>query len=134
MPKRIVLFLSVLSLAASAFAPSVFAVDPAIKKQLEKLDPATRLEQSCDTEAMSRINKDATGFKPDKVIAYTFKDPVPSDDRLEAPGAVFRSKGDWYHLSYSCITGPQHINVRDLEYKIGDKVPRDKWTKYYLYD
>jgi hypothetical protein len=65
--------------------PTAFAVDPAIKKQLEKLDPATRLEQSCDTEAMSRINKDETGYKPDKVIAYTFKDPVPSDDRLEAP-------------------------------------------------
>jgi hypothetical protein len=134
MPKRIALVLTALSLAAPAFAPTAFAVDPAIKKQLEKLDPATRLGQSCDTEAMSRINKDATGYKPDKVIAYTFKDPVPSDDRLEAPGAVFRSRGDWYHLSYSCITGPQHINVRELSYQIGDKVPRDKWTKYYLYD
>ena len=129
MPKRLVLLLSAFSLAFPAFA-----VDPAIKKQLEKLDPATRLEQSCDTEAMSRINKDETGYKPDKVIAYTFKDPVPSDDRLEAPGAVFRSKGDWYHLSYNCITGPQHINVRELNYEIGEKVPREKWDKYYLYD
>ena len=129
MPKCLILSLSILSLASSAFA-----VDPAIKKQLEKLDPATRLEQSCDTEAMSRINKDKTGFNPDKVIAYTFKDPVPSDDRLVAPGAVFRSKGVWYHLSYTCITGPQHINVRELQYKIGDKVPKESWTKYYLYD
>ena len=134
MPKRIALVLTALSLAASAFAPTAFAVDPAIKKQLEKLDPATRLEQSCDTELMSRINKDDTGYKPDKVIAYTFKDPIPGDDRLEAPGAVFRSKGDWYHLSYNCITGPQHINARELSYTIGDKVPRDTWTKYYLYD
>ncbi len=129
MPKRLVLLLSAFSLAVPAFA-----VDPAIKKQLEKLDPATRLEQSCDTEAMSRINKDDTGFKPDKVIAYTFKDPIPSDDKLDAPGAVFRSKGDWYHLSYTCITGPQHMNVRELDYKIGEKVPREKWEKYYLYD
>lgn len=129
MPKRLVLLLSAFSLAVPALA-----VDPAIKKQLEKLDPATRLEQSCDTEAMSRINKDETGYKPDKVIAYTFKDPVPSDDKLEAPGAVFRSKGDWYHLSYTCITGPQHMNVRELSYKIGEKVPREKWEKYYLYD
>ena len=129
MPKHLLLLLSAFSLAFPAFA-----VDPAIKKQLEKLDPATRLEQSCDTEAMSRINKDETGYKPDKVIAYTFKDPVPSDDRLQAPGAVFRSKGDWYHLSYNCITGPQHINVRELNYQIGDKVPREKWDKYYLYD
>ena len=48
MPKRLVLFMSLAALAAS----SALAVDPAIKKQLEKLDPATRLEQSCDTEAM----------------------------------------------------------------------------------
>ncbi|WP_455874976.1 DUF930 domain-containing protein [Rhizobium yanglingense] len=124
----------VLSLCLVSFASCAFAVDPAIKKQLEKLDPATRLEQSCDTEAMSRINKDKTGFKPDKVIAYTFKDPIPSDDKLEAPGAVFRSQGDWYHLSYTCITGPQHINVRELQYEIGEKVPREKWSTYYLYD
>ncbi|CAN7210257.1 DUF930 domain-containing protein [Rhizobium sp. LjRoot258] len=129
MPKRLVLLLSAFSLAVPAFA-----VDPAIKKQLEKLDPATRLEQSCDTEAMSRINKDDTGYRPDKVIAYTFKDPVPSDNKLDAPGAVFRSKGDWYHLSYTCITGPQHMNVRALDYKIGEKVPKEKWEKYYLYD
>jgi hypothetical protein len=129
MLKYLVLSASLLSVASSAVA-----VDPAIKKQLEKLDPATRLEQSCDTEAMSRINKDKTGFNPDKVIAYTFKDPILSDDRLEAPGAVFRSKGDWYHLSYSCITGPKHINVRELQYEIGKKVPKDTWTKYYLYD
>ncbi|CDM56886.1 hypothetical protein J2W42_001670 [Rhizobium tibeticum] len=129
MPKRLVLLLSAFSLAVPAFA-----VDPAIKKQLEKLDPATRLEQSCDTEAMSRINKDDTGYRPDKVIAYTFKDPVPSDNKLDAPGAVFRSKGDWYHLSYTCITGPQHMNVRELDYKIGEKVPKEKWEKYYLYD
>ncbi|WP_064681946.1 DUF930 domain-containing protein [Rhizobium bangladeshense] len=129
MPKRLLLLVSLAGLAAPAFA-----VDPAIKKQLEKLDPATRLEQSCDTEAMSRITKDSTGFKPDKVIAYTFKDPIAGDNSLQAPGAVFRSKGDWYHLSFTCITGPQHLNVRQLDYQIGEKVPREKWDKYYLYD
>ncbi len=56
MPKRLVLFVSLASLAAPAFA-----VDPAIKKQLEKLDPSTRLEQSCDTEAMSRITSNSRG-------------------------------------------------------------------------
>ncbi|WP_454848637.1 DUF930 domain-containing protein [Rhizobium binxianense] len=134
MPKRLILFVPFLSIAILGLSAPAFSVDPAIKKQLEKLDPSTRLEQSCDTEAMSRINKDNTGFRPDKVIAYTFKDPIESDNSLQAPGAVFRSKGDWYHLSYNCMTGPQHINVRKLQYQIGEKVPRDKWNKYYLYD
>ena len=126
-------FIAILVPLAS-IATSAFAVDATMKKELEKLDPSERMEQNCDAEAMKRIGTEKTGFKPDKVIAYTFGDPNMAPDSMNAPGAVFRSKGDWYHLSYTCITGPQHINVRDLKYKIGDKVPKDKWTKYYLYD
>src|SRR5580765_5769829 len=93
-------------LPALCLATSSFAVDPAIKKQLEKLDPSERMEQSCDTEAMKRIAEQKDGYKPDKVIAYTFKDPDMGENTVKAPGAVFRSKGDWYHLTYDCETGP----------------------------
>src|ERR1700712_1320454 len=129
MLKLIAVFLPALSLATSAFA-----VDAAIKKQLEKLDPSERMEQSCDTEAMKRIADQKAGFKPDKVIAYTFSDPDMGENTIKAPGAVFRSKGDWYHLTYDCETGPQHINVRSLSYEIGSKVPKDDWGPHYLYD
>lgn len=115
-------------------ATSSFAFDPKIKQQLEKLDPATRLEQACDTEAMRQIGRDKNGFKPDKVIAYTFGDTVPAYDSLKAPGAVFRSKGEWYHLSYHCVTGPEHLSVKSLDYKVGSIVPHEKWDKYYLYN
>jgi hypothetical protein len=126
-------FIAILVPLAS-IATSAFAVDATMKKELEKLDPSERMEQTCDAEAMKRIGTEKTGFKPDKVIAYTFGDPNMAPDSINAAGAVFRSKGDWYHLSYKCTTGPQHIHVRDLSYEIGDKVPRDSWQKYYLYD
>jgi hypothetical protein len=119
---------------ALCIATSSFAIDATIKKQLQKLDPSERMEQSCDTEAMRKIGADKNGFRPDKVIAYTFSDPDMGENSIHAPGAVFRSRGDWYHLTYNCVTGPKHINVRSLDYKIGEKVPREKWTKYYLYD
>ena len=67
-------------LPAALMAVSAFAVDPAIKKQLQKLDPEERLEQSCDTEAMKRIAQEKTGFRPDKVIAYTFHDPALGEE------------------------------------------------------
>ncbi|MFS8044710.1 DUF930 domain-containing protein [Rhizobium sp. BR 314] len=118
----------------AAVANSAFAVDPAMKKQLEKLDPSERMEQACDAEAMKRIGTEKTGFKPDKVIAYTFGDPAMNPDSMDAPGAVFRSKGDWYHLSYNCVTGPKHIHVRELSYQIGEKVPREAWQEHYLYN
>ncbi|MGO4440535.1 DUF930 domain-containing protein [Rhizobium sp. RAF56] len=121
-------------LPAALMAVSAFAVDPAIKKQLQKLDPEERLEQSCDTEAMKRIAQEKTGFRPDKVIAYTFHDPALGEDSIKAPGAVFRSGGDWYHLSYDCVTGPKHMNVRSLSFEIGQKVPREEWAEHYLYD
>ncbi|MDI7861309.1 DUF930 domain-containing protein [Rhizobiaceae bacterium n13] len=115
-------------------ASPVLALDKSIVSQLQKLDPETRLEQRCDTEALDRIAKGGKGFKPDKVIAYTFSDPVHGNNSIEAPGAVFRSKGEWYRLSYSCKTGPKHIKVQDFDYKVGKQVPRDKWEEYYLYD
>lgn len=110
------------------------AVDDRIKAQLLKLDPRTRLEQACDTEAMIRIRTDGGQFHPDKVIAYTFRDPSYDKDTIKAPGAVFRSRGEWYHLSFTCQAGPQHLNVRQLDYEIGSKVARSNWEKYFLYD
>ncbi|MBL0370553.1 DUF930 domain-containing protein [Rhizobium sp. KVB221] len=111
-----------------------FAVDGKLKAQLLKLDPKTRLEQACDTEAMFRIKADDNPYQPDKVIAYTFKDPVYGKDWIEAPGAVFRSHGDWYRLSFKCHTGPQNLDVVALDYKIGEKISRESWGEYYLYD
>lgn len=110
------------------------AVDAGIKQQLLKLDPQTRLEQACDTEAMIRIRSEEHGFQPDKVVAYTFRDPVYGEDSIKAPGAVFRSKGEWYHLSFVCRTGPRHVHVRDLDYEIGGKVARANWSRYFLYE
>jgi hypothetical protein len=126
-------FIAIL-LPLASIATSALAVDATMKKELEKLDPSERMEQACDAEAMKRIGTEKTGFKPDKVIAYTFGDPNMAPDSINAPGAVFRSKGDWYHLAYKCTTGPEHVDVRNLSYQIGDKVPRDAWQKYYLYD
>lgn len=109
------------------------ARDSSIKQQLLKLDPKTRLEQACDTEAMIRIKADGD-YRPDKVIAYTFRDPVYGADSIRAPGAVFRSKGEWYHLSYDCQTGPRHVHVRDFAYQVGDRIARENWVRYFLYD
>lgn len=117
------------------FLPSQsHALDAKLKAQLLKLDPKTRLEQACDTEAMIRIKNDDNPYRPDKVIAYTFKDPTYGANSLNAPGAVFRSKGEWYHLSYRCRTDAENLSVQKLTVKIGAKVSRANWDKYYLYD
>jgi len=124
-----------LSLVAFAllFVSTAHALDDRVVRQLGALAPDERREQRCDIEAMDQIRKEGE-FRPDKVIAYTFSDPIENGNSVRAPGAVFRSRGDWYRLKYECETGDKGLKVMSFDYKIGSKVPRTQWEKYYLYD
>lgn len=116
-------------------APAAMALDNArLNRQLMRLDPQTRLEQTCDTEVMRQINREHRDFNVDKVIAYTFKDPATVKNALKAPGAVLRSHGDWYRLSFKCETGPRHLDAHKMQYRIGAKIPRSEWREHDLYD
>ncbi|MCJ8517379.1 DUF930 domain-containing protein [Rhizobium tarimense] len=109
-------------------------MDARIVKQLKALAPEERREQRCDIEAMKRIADEQKGLKPDKVIAYTFSDPVEEGNSVRAPGAAFRSGGDWYRLKFKCVTGERGLDIRSFHYKVGAKIPRGEWEQYYLYD
>ncbi|TPK90545.1 DUF930 domain-containing protein [Mesorhizobium sp. B2-4-17] len=110
------------------------AMDNALRAGLMKLDPQTRLEQRCDAEVLDRITHDDRKFKADRVVAYAFATPEMSADAIRSPGAAFRSKGQWYRLKFKCQTGPDHMQVLQLRYRIGDEIPEGDWAKYNLYD
>lgn len=114
-----------------AVFPSI-AMNASEKAQLEKLDPATRLEQRCDVEAMERITREQGKFSVDKVLAYAFSDPVTKKNSIKADGAAFRSREHWYRLSFVCKTDQDHINIVSFRYDIGDEVPQDQWDRHYL--
>ncbi|MQY46327.1 DUF930 domain-containing protein [Rhizobiales bacterium RZME27] len=124
---------AVVATSAIAAAPA-HAIDSNIARQLNKLDPQERREQRCDIEAMSQIAKADGGFQPDKVIAYSRADIVEQGNDIRAPGAVFRSAGDWYKLKFKCRTGSEGLDIVSFDYKIGDKIPRSEWDRLYLYD
>lgn len=131
-------YLVVTIAAAFAFFSSTVTAealqDERLNGQLMKLDPETRLEQTCDTEVMFRINRENRKFSVDKVIAYAFGDTISDENSFVAPGAVLRSRGEWYRLSYTCTTGPRHLDAHKLKYQIGPVVPCSKWQKHFLYD
>lgn len=110
----------------------VMAMTALEKAQLEKLDPATRLEQRCDVEAMEQISRDVRKLSVDKVLAYAFSDPIAGKNSIKADGAAFRSGEHWYKLAFNCKTDDDHISVTSFEYEIGDEVPQDQWDKHYL--
>jgi len=120
-------------LAATAVASPSYALDAAMKSDLLALDPDTRLEQRCDEEVADRIASDDKRFDPDKVIAYATAEPKMEGDEFKTHGGAFRSKGEWYHVAYKCVTAPDHIEVLSLRYKIGDRIPEDEWDQYNLY-
>jgi hypothetical protein len=115
-------------------ASPALALDKRMKKQLMKLDPAARLEQTCDAGAMVKISKDKTPYRADRVVAYAFAQPVLGENSVKAPGAAFRSRGEWYRLSYQCTTDSDNIEVRALTYNIGEKIPREQWEQHQLYN
>lgn len=117
----------------SSVAPTL-AYEARLRTQFERLDTQTRLEEVCDTEVALRINRENPTLRADKVVAYTFKQPDERNDRVVADGAAFRSRGKWFHLQYTCQTGPHHLDVHSLSYEIGAEIGRALWNRYYLYD
>ena len=126
------LFLAVL--ASVTLAWPVHAMDAALRAGLLKLDPQTRLEQRCDAEVLDRISHDDRKYKADRVVAYAFATPEMMADAIRSPGAAFRSKGQWYRLKFKCETAPDHMEVLQFRYRIGDEIPEADWAKYNLYD
>lgn len=97
-----------------------------IKGEFKHLPPSEQIEQRCDMEAMQQLDAD-------KVIAYTFSEPRQSEVDFTAKGAVFRRKGEWYHLSYVCKTSDNNQTVTDFKFEAGNRIPHSDWAKYYLY-
>ncbi|MFF2320869.1 DUF930 domain-containing protein [Agrobacterium sp. NPDC058088] len=125
--------LSAFFLGLQAFTPA-FAIDASVMRQLNALAPEERLEQRCDIEAMERIATEQKGMKPDKVIAYTYGDPEVGKNSIKAPGAAFRSAGEWYRLKYKCQLKSDSLSIQSFDYRVGDKIPEEQWKKLYLYD
>jgi hypothetical protein len=125
--------LCVLALLPASQSPAM-ALDARVRGELQKLDPEERLEQRCDMEAMDKISGAKEGYRPDKVIAYAFGDPKVDGTTLKTKGAVFRSKGEWYRLSYKCETSADRLEINAFKYTIGESVPHDQWAAHYLYD
>lgn len=119
---------------ASSNAKADAVLSPYIKSQLSKLTPEEKVEQRCDMEAMSRIDRDHHGLRPDKVIAYSFGYASIKGGTVRAKGAVFRSRSDWYRLRYTCKVRRATLEVRSFDYEIGSKVRKSEWSSHYLYD
>lgn len=102
------------------------------REALTQLDPSERIEQLCNLEAMSQIQAWKAEFQPDRVVAYAMADTRFSAGMLQADGAAFRSKQQWYRLRFRCETTPDRGKVAGFEFLVGDAVPRSEWSAHNL--
>lgn len=113
--------------------PSAGAIDAALRKSLEELDPETRFVQVCDLAAMDKLAKDQHRYRPEHAMVDYLARPKKNGDTLEGKGAVFRSRGDWYHFSFRCTTSDDHFEVLSFRYEVGAKISRDQWDELSLF-
>ncbi len=104
-----------------------------LENMLKRLDPATRLEQVCDVEAMKQINRDNRAFRIDRSVVSALSEPHVRGDTLSGAGGAFRSKGKWFQYSFTCKTTPDRLRVISFEYKVGDEIPQAQWSQHGLY-
>jgi hypothetical protein len=104
-----------------------------LEHMLKRLDPATRLEQVCDAEAMRRIARENREFRIDRSVVSALEEPRVKGDILIGKGAAFRSKGKWYQYAFTCQATPDRLRVLAFEYKLGDEIPEAQWSQHGLY-
>jgi hypothetical protein len=107
--------------------------DTRLMTMLRGLDPATRFDQACGSEAMFRIKKEVTNYRPDRAVTSAVSEVKVQGDTMEGAGGAFRSRGKWYQFSFTCKASPDHMKVTFFSYKIGTAIPEAKWDEYGLW-
>ena len=115
------------SLPAAAFSPS-------LTQQLKELSGTTRFVQACNLEALLRISADRNGLSPSHAAVDALRRPLIKGDVMKGTGGALRSRDKWYQFSYSCVTTPDHLQVKSFAYKVGKPIPKAEWSHYNLYE
>jgi hypothetical protein len=88
-----------------------------------QVELGTRIEQRCDARAGGEVSRRHPGFEADKVIAYALAEPQEHGTEVVATGAVVRSRGRWFRLSFRCRTTPDGLGIVAFEHTLGPEIP-----------
>ncbi|WP_066468484.1 DUF930 domain-containing protein [Bosea sp. WAO] len=102
------------------------------RQALAQLEGSERIEQLCNLEAMSQIHAWKADLEPDRVVAYAMSRARLAGNALQAGGAAFRSRRQWYNLSYRCELAAGGTKVAGFQFQVGEPVPRAVWAAHEL--
>lgn len=101
------------------------------REALKTLEASERIEQLCNLEAMSQIHAWKAEFEPDRVVAYAMGGTKLTKSALEAEGAAFRSRKQWYGLRFRCEMAANG-KVAGFQFRVGEAIPRSEWAEHDL--
>lgn len=103
-----------------------------VRRGMTTLASSEKLMQLCNIEALEQIRLAASQYDPDTLVSYAMADPVTSGLMLTAMGGAFRSRRQWYNVSFECVVAPALDGVTAFSFKLGDAIPRSEWEAHYL--
>jgi hypothetical protein len=103
-----------------------------IRKNLPKLAPNERVTQLCNIEAAQQIQAADPKVLVDTVHASALGDTTVDGLTISAPLAAYRSKRQWYAVSFICTVAPNFGSVTKFSFKVGAPIPRGEWEGHYL--
>lgn len=101
------------------------------REALKTLEASERIEQLCNLEAMSQIHAWKAQFEPDRVVAFAMAGTKLTKSTLEAEGAAFRSRKQWYGLRFRCEMAANG-KVAGFQFHVGEAIPRSEWAAHDL--
>jgi len=101
------------------------------REALKTLEASERIEQLCNLEAMSQIHAWKAEFEPDRVVAFAMAGTKLTKSTLEAEGAAFRSRKQWYGLRFRCEMAANG-KVAGFQFRVGEAIPRSEWAAHDL--
>jgi hypothetical protein len=126
-------FVLALALLTATAATSHAITDQRLEKMLLRIDPADRLEQICDFAAADRIGRAKNAYHPDRAVIDSISPVNIVGDTVHGTGGAFRSGGQWYRFSFACTTTPDHLRILSFDFRVGEKIPPEKWQAFGLW-
>jgi hypothetical protein len=109
------------------------AAKKSVQDQLLELEPESRAIERCNGRAEGLVVREKRLKGPDSVVASAFDEASYHDNAVIARGAAIRARGVWYHLSYTCHTTPDGLDILQFSYELGEPVPRSEWDTHSLF-
>lgn len=120
---------------ATEFYAARLLAEPAsaqLRQGMRTLAASEQAVQLCDIEAMEQIRRARPDFDPDMVVPYAMGETATSDGAFIAEGGAFRSRREWYEVSFRCSPAADLSHVEAFEFTVGEEIPHELWDAHFL--